>query len=278
MPNDGAGAGTGAAGSAGAAASGANPQWFDTFAPELKGYVENKGFKDPAAVVESYRNLEKIHSAGPERLLKLPENLNDDKALSEIYTKLGRPEKPEGYDAKLPEGVDVNFKKWAVDTIHSLGLTKKQGDAFFAKWSEHATKLLDDSKKTHETSVQQQVEKLKQDWGAAYEQNNQTVADFQAAAGIDDKMMAKLDSALGMDESSKLIHNIIQKFGIKLGEGSFRGGDGSTGNFRILSPEAAGAKLSELKTDSEWLNRYLSGGKAEIAEVERLTRWQNSIR
>src|SRR5690606_18358521 len=66
--------------------------WTSGFSDDLKGFVQNKGFKDPASVLDSYRNLEKLMGTPKERLLRLPENMDDANAMGEIYTRLGRPQ------------------------------------------------------------------------------------------------------------------------------------------------------------------------------------------
>jgi len=63
----------GSAGGGQPGAGGAGGEWYAGIADEgLRGYVQTKGFKDPGALAESYRNLEKLQGVPQERLLKLP--------------------------------------------------------------------------------------------------------------------------------------------------------------------------------------------------------------
>lgn len=286
MPNDGTSStgGTPAAGGGAAGGGAAAPLWTDGLADDLKGYVELKGFKDAGSVVSSYREFEKLHGVPKERLMKLPENLDDDTAMGEVYSRIGRPEKPEGYTLKVPEGVKPEFSQWAQQEFHKLGLTKKQGEKLVESWNARALADHDAATTAAKDAAQQQVQKLKEEWGAAYDQNSELVEKYLAKIGVDEKTLNALDHALGIDVVTKLFFNSMQKFGIgasQLGEHTFHGDDkgGGTGNgFGILSPAAANARLEELQTDKEWIARYAAGGKAEAAEFDRLTRWSMGMK
>ena len=80
--------------------------WTTGLNDDLRSYVQNKGFKDTAAVVESYRNFKKLHGVPQDRILKLPENLDtpEGRAISE---RLGAPKDAKDYSINLPkEGAD----------------------------------------------------------------------------------------------------------------------------------------------------------------------------
>lgn len=274
-PNPGTGGNEGAGGAGGGAAT---PSWTDGLAEDLKGYVELKGFKDAASVVSSYREFEKLHGVPKDRLMKLPENFDDDAAMSEVYARLGRPEKADGYALKVPEGVKPEFSQWAQQEFHKLGLTKRQGEKLVESWNARALADHEAATQAAKDGAVQQVAKLKEEWGAAYEQNSEMVEKYLAKIGVDDKTLDALDHALGIDVVTKLFFNSMQKFGIgasQLGEHEFKGGgEGGGNNFgNVLSPAAANARLEELQGDKEWIKRYAEGGKAEAAEFDRLNRW-----
>src|SRR5210317_461631 len=72
--------------------------WFDSFEDgDLKGFVEAKGLKSAEQAVKSYREAEKFLGAPKGKLLRWPDELNEE-TLATIYDKLGRPETPEGYE------------------------------------------------------------------------------------------------------------------------------------------------------------------------------------
>lgn len=253
-------------------ANGQAAPWFSTFqTPENRGYAESKGFKDAESVVESYRNLEKLHGVPKEKLLRLPDKLDDDKALSEIYNKLGRPEKADGYEVKVPEGADPEFGNWAKGLFHEAGLTKRQGDSIAAKWNERMAGALKAHQDAEDAAFNSQVENLKKEWGAAYDQNLGQAKKLATAMGLDEEQAEKMSRVVGVDGFFKMIHGLQAKFGIKLDEAGFKG-EGGQGFGQILSPEGARARINELKSDKEFTARLHNGDTAARAEWDRVHR------
>ncbi len=240
-------------------------EWFSGFNDDLKGYVQTKGFKDPAAVTDAYRNLEKVVGAPPERILKLPEKL-EDQALMPIFDKLGRPEKAEGYNIKPEAGGDENFIKFAQGMFHEVGLTKSQGEKLAAKWDEYIQGQNKSYVEQHTTKVQQENESLKKEWGQAYNQNVEIGRNAVAKFGIDKETLDKLENVMGFAGLIKFAHSL----GKGLGEDNFIGPDSKTGGFGIMTPQQAQHRIKQLGSDQEWVRRYSTGGAAEKAEMERL--------
>lgn len=245
--------------------------WYDGFSDENKGYAQLKNFKDPQAVLESYRNLEKIHSTPQERILKLPEKA-DDPAWKDIYKRLGAPEKADGYEVKVPEGMNTEFAEWAKEQFHGLNLTKAQGDKLAAAWNERVQSEMTKHAEAMNDAMLQQEAKIKAEWGAAFEQNKDTVFKIAGAMGMTEEQAQAVSRVIGADTLNRMLLQVATKFGIKFGEDTFRGEGANSGsnNFGQMSPEAARARLSELRNDREWTTRYLNGGAQEAAEMNRL--------
>ncbi len=104
-----------------------NEPFYSSFQnAELKGYVENRGFKSVEAMAESLQNLHKLHGAPAEQLLRLPEDMSADGAMNAVWDKLGRPESAASYTNKLGENfVDDAYKQFT-DVAHKAGLTDAQ--------------------------------------------------------------------------------------------------------------------------------------------------------
>lgn len=250
-------------------------KWFDSFDADTKEYVTQKGFQDPKAVVDSYRNLEKLRGVPESRLLKLPEQNSPDyeKAMGDVYSKLGKPATPEGYGLQPKDPKAPGFTNWARDTFHKLNLTTSQAQELVKQFNEFNDKMAADGKAEHTAKVQQQVGNLQKEWGAAY---NQNVARAQAAYrqfGIPDAAIDSLEQSIGFDGVMKLFH----KLGAQVGEHSFVSGDGGQGfgEGTILTPEQANARIKALKQDKGWADRYLKGGVKERQEMERLMQQAN---
>jgi hypothetical protein len=265
---------TGAPGtsSANQPAGAASGKWYDTYDADTKDYLTQKGFQDPKAVVDSYRNLEKLRGVPQERLLKLPE-AGDEKGLSEVFEKLGKPATPEGYGLQAKDPNKPGFTDWAKGAFHKLNLTSQQGQELVKQFNEFSQAQEQASAAEHTAKVQEQVGALKKEWGAAY---NQKVARAQAAYrqfGIPDAAIDSLEKTIGFDGVLKLFDTL----GSKVGEHSFVAGDPgqSFGEGVILTPEQANARIKALKGDTEWSNRYLKGDVKARQEMERLFKMAN---
>lgn len=268
------GGGNAAAGNQGGGQSdgGQGQPWYAGLPDPVKSQIEAKGFKDVSSLATSYFELEKMRGVPADRLLTMPDK-PDSPDWENFYKKIGRPEKPEGYDVKVPTGQSDEFAKWARGLFHSTGLTKKQGDAIAAKWNEYQQQIAANSTKAGETARAEQISKLKQEWGAAAVQNGEIVDKFLEAAGVDQKTIDAIDSAIGYDAFSKLVFNITQKFGIQMGEAGYKAGNQNGSFSHVLSPGAALEKIKELKSDREWVKSWSSGDKDKKKEMDTLYSW-----
>lgn len=245
----------------------ATTDWTSGFNDDLKGFVQNKGFKDPASVLDSYRNLEKLMGTPKERLLRLPENMDDATAMGEIYTRLGRPQTPEDYKIEVPKDGDASFAKWAQGTFHELGLTTKQASALVNKWNEFAVNHQNGMTEKSAAEMQAQHDGLKREWGAAFDQNISVAKRAAAEFGISAEVIDKMESAMGFTQVMKLMHTI----GAKLGEGEFVTNGSRGGSFNgALTPDQARNKINSLRQDNEFIKRYTNGDASAKAEMERL--------
>lgn len=244
--------------------------WTSGLSDELKGFVQNKGFKDPGTAIESYRNLEKLVGA-QESLLKLPQKEDDAEGWGKVWNKLGRPEKAENYElAKIFGDKELagEMETW----FHELGVSTKQARSFVEKFK--ASLDADDAseKEAYTKKVETENNALKKEWGAAYDQNIQAAKKAAQTFGLTDEMVTKLEGALGFPGLMKFMSNI----GSKIGEADFVSGN-STSFGRALTPEAAIARMADLKRDKDFVNKYLNGDHAAKAEMERLQRFASGL-
>lgn len=228
--------------------------WTQTIPSEdTRNWITAKQFKDPGALAESYRNLEKLVGAGPDKIIKLP---TDDKpeAWNEVYNRLGRPEKADGYKIPVPEGGDANFAKTAAEWFHSAGLTQKQAETVAAKWNEFAGAQAQGQAESMVVKGTEQRQALEKEWGAALEQNLGVAKKAAAAFGFDQATIDALQSAMGYDGVMKFMHNI----GSKVGEDSFVSGAGGN-NGGVPTPSQATAEIALLRKDPDFANRLTRG-------------------
>lgn len=267
---DGGTGGSGAGGSAGASGGSAGTtDWTSTLNDDLKGFVQTKGFKDPGAVLDSYKNLEKLMGAPRERLMTIPDKDDDKAGWDNIYSRLGRPADANGYDIKLDDNAATpEFKDFIKSTMHELGITKKQGEALMGKYGEFFKGQVEKMNQTNAQTTESQVASLKKEWGAAHDQNIQTAKSAAVAFKLDAAKIDALEAALGYDGVMKFLNEI----GSRMGTHQFIDG-GKGGGGGALTPAAAKAKINELKNDSAFTHKFLSGDMSAKTEMENLHKW-----
>jgi hypothetical protein len=253
----------------GNAAPGGQPgqPWYGGFPEDVRGFVENKGWKDPSDAITGYINLEKFLGADKAgRGLVLPK---DDAAADEwgqVYDKVGRPKSADEYKLPVPDGDTGEFAKMAAGKFHELGLTSKQAEALANWYNEQSMAMASSQMNQAGINAEQQMEALKQEWGKEYDSNIEAGRRAARQFGVGEEMLTKMEDALGTGEMLKF----FAKIGKGMGEDSFVSGDGA-GKFG-MSPEAARVRISQLKADPEWTAKYLNGNADARSEMERLMR------
>lgn len=159
---------------------------FDTVEKLAQNYLETKAYAgnalrppgDGASEQERQDFYAKVQKHAPHLV-----PLKDGDAVAEkiLWSKLGRPEKPEEYVAAVPEGLDIS-----VDQLRSAafeaGMTKVQ----FGKW---VTKAVAGAQERAGRSAAE-LQALRTEWGAAYDQKIQAAAAAAAKFGVDQETVA----------------------------------------------------------------------------------------
>lgn len=250
------------------AGAGAAPDWTAGLEPEALGYVQNKQWKGPVDVLNSYRNLEKLTKVGADRLLQLPGDDNAD-AWGQVYDRLGRPKTPAEYGIKPPEkGGDPKLVEAATTKFHELGLSAKQAAGVAEFWNKYAGETVAQRDSAYQASVAEDTAKLKSEWGTKYDENVRLAQTAAKAFGIEAAEIDKLESALGFGKLIKMMHNIGSRVATE--DTLVTGADGrQTGGFG-MTKEAALSKRGELLKDSAFRARFASGDVAARSEMRRL--------
>lgn len=255
-----------ASGQQGNQAGNATADWTTGLSDELKGFVQTKNFKDPTAVLDSYRNLEKLMGAPKERLLKLPEKA-DDPAWGEVYSKLGRPADPKEYNFEVPQGGDPKLADWAKGTFHKLNMPKSMADNLAKEWNAMAAQVEAQQKEAYDNHVAQDTQALKKEWGAAHDQNTKIAEKAFRALGFKPEVADGLEKVIGHAETMKLFHAL----GTKLGEDNFQIGTGSNQNFGgAMTPAQAKDRISALRADPGFVSKYVNNDADARNEMARL--------
>jgi hypothetical protein len=237
--------------------------WTATLTDDAKGYAQAKGFQSPAALLESYRQLEKVFSVPQDRLLKLPENMDSPEGRA-IRERLGAPKDPKDYglDKLVPEkGGDPQLAEWASQVFHEIGVPVRDAEKIISKWNERAQASHTAAEENYNTMITQGESQLKKDWGAAYDQNVQLAKQGVKALELKAEELDGLERMIGRERLFKKLRDI----GAGVGESSFVSGRPAAEG--VLAPEQARHKLGELQKDPVWTKRFLSGEGAAKEEM-----------
>lgn len=236
-------------GSAGGSAS-----WIDTLNADHKAFVTEQGFKEPAEVLEQYRNLIKLRGVGADKLLRTPDSFTDAKeqeqAWNQIFDRLGRPKTAAEYGIENKE--DAENTKFLTETFHKAGLTKKQAEDLYKTFTERSTTLGKTALENQQLLAKQQVDGLKREWGSGYEQNMRLARQGQQTLGLDDKAVDQIAAAIGIDKTLRFLNET----GRRVGEGTFIQGTKGT---ETHTPDTAAAKIKTLMSDRSFTDRLMAG-------------------
>lgn len=255
---------TAPAGGEGASSTGGeSSDWRAGLSEDVKMYVEQKGFKDPASVLDSYRNLEKLHGVPKERLLKLPEKA-DAPEWADVYSRLGKPASKDDYAV---ESDNEKFSSWAKDTFYKLNLTKTQAEGLLKEMADFEAINKVESKESYDLKVAAEENALKKEWGAAYEQNMTNAKLARQAFDMSAEAIDALESAMGFDGVMKFLNSL----GEKMGEANFHSGTSGAGfSGSTLTPQRAQAEIRALRADKDFVVKYSRGDREAQDRMAKL--------
>lgn len=238
---------------------------------DARGFVELKGWDTPDKAIASYRELEKHIGAPADRLIRLPEK-QDDPAWGAIKEKLGfaAPAEASEYDLPVPDGFTDDYAAFARDTFKAIGLPKNMARALVEKNNEWVQAQIAEQEKAIERGVNEAQAALKAEWGGRFEQT-MTIARraeeaMKADLGVgEDEMLAMMNSA------PRAYYKMLAVYGSSIQEAPHISGDGSgTSPLRQMSPEAAQARVNQLKSDPSFRQRYIDGDAEASREMTHL--------
>lgn len=141
--------------------------WLAGLSKDNRSLVEAKGWNAMDDVADGYRNLESHAS----KALVLPGDDASQDDWAAFYDRLGRPEKPEGYEFRLPEGIPedmpyddtlkAQFQAWS----HQAGLTPRQAAMMHDLYVQNAGELHNQAIEGTQQAVTAAHDALVKVWG-----------------------------------------------------------------------------------------------------------------
>jgi hypothetical protein len=229
--------------------------------------ISAKGWKGPGEALESYAGLESM--LGQDRVV-LPGKDAKPGDWDRFWTKLGRPEKPEGYAFAKPQGFDGysdDFAQAFRGEAHRHGLSAKQAAALHDWWVDQTQEVAQSAESERSAAASQAASALKTEmeaaWGLARDEKLGAARRAARHFGLAEAELSRLESLGG---SMKLL-SALASIGEGLKEDRLAGGSASA-----VSPAGARAELARLEADKDFRAAYLDRGHPGHGEaVRRMT-------
>jgi hypothetical protein len=225
--------------------------WTSTLAKEEADYVKNKGWKEPKAILNSYKELEKFRGADEKSILKIPSKDAKPEELDAFYNKLGRPESADKYELAAPEGVQTNpdMVSWFKEEAYKNGLPADKAKALFEGYLGIEQKLVTQYNEARKAEHEKQLELLKSEWGADYAANEEYARRGGLQLGLTTEDMNEIGDKIG---TAKL-YKMLSKAGEVSGE--IKRPDAGSDMSSSADQQAALKEIQELSTNKEFAKK-----------------------
>lgn len=172
--------------------------WYEGIqTPELKTWVESKGFKDPASVAESAWNAEKLlghEKAG--RTVVWPKDETDADGWKAVRSRLGVPESADGY--KIPEALKDDPLIGAFrELAHGAHMPAGSFEKIVTSMLEKAEAVEKEAETQFQAKSAAELESLKAEWGNDFDQKSEYARRFLRADGWSDEKIAQYEKTFG---------------------------------------------------------------------------------
>jgi hypothetical protein len=251
---------------------------------ETKGYFENRGLHvksiDEALLetAKAHREATKLIGVPQDQLLRIPKADAPEAEVQAFRTKLNIPSSPADYDftaVKKADGTspDAAFIDNARALAATLQLPKDRAPELAANLLKAQESAAAETSAVKTAELEKQRNELKANWGDNYAANEvvakQAGAALLEATGMKPEEIAQATAALEETVGYARTMELFRQIGMKTGEGRFVQNNNPL-NGGLMTRDAAQARLTELKQDTAWRDRYLNGDAAARRESDSL--------
>ena len=203
--------------------SGATP-WYEGADADTVGYLQNRGWTAKPVnevameAIKAHRSAEKLIGAPADRIIRLPNDANDEVGWAGVWQKLGAPADAKGYDfstvkfsdgSALDEKLVQSVQEAAAGAKVPLPMAQRLVQAV-ARYQESA-KQADAAEKT--TKLAESQTALRKNWGGNFEINKVIAQQAAKALGATPEQVAALESVVGYDKVMEMFRSIGSKIG-----------------------------------------------------------------
>lgn len=242
--------------------------WLDrlTVDEEVKGDQQLRTHKSLADTAKNIHELMKLR--GHHVVPIPPEGNQDPKLWDEVYKRLGRPDKPEGYTMPKLEGVpeDRRMPKETLSEItnlmHLAGVSDRQWQTISDGWNKIVAKGLE----AQQQQAALALNPLRETWGGQFDANVALVEKFLRSQVPPERFEAAVGSLKTQPDVLRLLFEAAKTH--VEGEPDLSGTPGSV----LAAAETEIAKLTRGDAQSPYHNRYHPEHDAVIKRVDELRR------
>jgi len=245
--------------------------WFAGLDGETQGWLENKGWTADGGLTQMVRAHRSLESMMGRDKVVWPKDAQDKTAWAEIHRRMGVPSRwedyglaPLGSDGKPDGAADRSYADGMAQVFLKLGIGKETATALAGEHAQLQAALVAADNESFQRSSAQEFDALRRDWGGEADQRLAAAQRASRAFGLEPAAMGKIERAIG----TRAMLTLLSEIGTAISEDRGSGTGGFGGGW--LTPEAANARLVELRGDREWTKRYFAGDKSAIAEYDRL--------
>lgn len=251
---------------AGTPAGGAPADWRAGLPEDLRGAPALKDFPDVGALAKSYLHAAQMVGADKATVLRLPKD-EADPGWSEVYARLGRPEKADGYGLAGPDGIAPETVGAFAEHVHGLGLSKRQAEGVLGFYAEGLKASAKARQAQQAQAYEANVAALKREWGPSYDDNIHAMRQGVERFGGADLVAKFADAGLANDPA---VVKMFAEIGRAFSEGGGLKGGGQGAMTGPVTPEQARAEWASLQRDAEFMGKYMSGDGASVARAKAL--------
>jgi hypothetical protein len=228
------------------------------------GWIQRWGYQGLPDVIKSTMALERIKGARAEEIVRIP---RDESDWGEVWNRLGRPEKPDGYklpERQLSQGA-IDLRPMLLPKAHEVGLSQKQVEALDGHLNQVFEGVVQRADEEFRARVARETSEVRAEWGEQYEHRfraaSAAVEKLREASGLElsEKQLEAVEKAMGSAWLTKLMYGVARMAG-GLAEARFVEGerpDGSMG----MSPAAAAEAVERMKADPK-VREALTAGRS----------------
>lgn len=218
------------------------PEWAKDLPEDLRSNPIVGKTPDIQTLVKNAIEMEKYRGSS----IKIPGEDATPEDLRKFYTRLGVPEKVEGYEVSTPEGVEMGDREKAIldrfkGIAHANGITPKAFQGLVNDYFEQEALDMKAFEEANDKAIQECVSKLHEKWGSDFDKNADMALKAVEAWGLSEVLDAK-----GLSNSVELSEFFLE-IGKSMAEGKIKGG------VNAFSGDDPEAELKRLMADEEFL-------------------------